>query len=143
MTEIAFHFNVENRLAYLCRLLRKAVAGGAKLVVTGQNDDLQQLDLMLWTFSPTDFVPHCAFEVNDTLRKNSAVILASKLDSTLPGAIVVNLGESVPVGFERHQRVIEIVTGDVMNRKLARARWKFYADAGYQLVQHDLQKATA
>ena len=31
MTEIAFHFNAPDKLAYACRLLRKAVASGARV----------------------------------------------------------------------------------------------------------------
>ena len=33
MTEIAFHFNAPDKVAYACRLLRKAVAVNAKVVV--------------------------------------------------------------------------------------------------------------
>ena len=33
MTEISFHFNVPDKLAYACRLLRKAVNAGNKVVV--------------------------------------------------------------------------------------------------------------
>jgi hypothetical protein len=36
MTEIAFHFNVPDKLAYSCRLLRKAYLSGARVVVTGE-----------------------------------------------------------------------------------------------------------
>ena len=32
MTEVAFHFNAPDKQAYACRLLRKAVAGGARFV---------------------------------------------------------------------------------------------------------------
>ena len=44
MTEIAFHFNAPDRLAYVCRLLRKAVATDAQLVVVGSPDQLDRLD---------------------------------------------------------------------------------------------------
>ena len=33
MTEVAFHFNVPDRLAYTCRLVRKAYAAGGRTVV--------------------------------------------------------------------------------------------------------------
>ena len=36
MTEVAFHFNVPQKSGYACRLLRKATAGGARVVVTGE-----------------------------------------------------------------------------------------------------------
>ena len=44
MTEVAFHFNVPDKLHYTCRLLRKARLSGVALVVTGQADFLQALD---------------------------------------------------------------------------------------------------
>ena len=34
MTEVAFHFNAPDKLAYVCRLLRKATGSGARVVVT-------------------------------------------------------------------------------------------------------------
>ena len=36
MTEIEFHFNVHDKLAYTCRLLRKACRTGARAVVTAE-----------------------------------------------------------------------------------------------------------
>jgi DNA polymerase-3 subunit chi len=54
MTEIAFHFNAPDKLAYACRLLRKAVNSGARVVVTGDAASLQALDTLLWTFSAGD-----------------------------------------------------------------------------------------
>jgi hypothetical protein len=35
MTEIAFHFNAPDKLAYACRFARKALRSGARLVITG------------------------------------------------------------------------------------------------------------
>ena len=37
MTEVTFHFNAPDKLGHACRLLRKAVASGAKVVVTGDS----------------------------------------------------------------------------------------------------------
>jgi len=59
MTEVAFHFNVPDKLSYGCRLLRKAWGSGAQVVVIGGPETLESLDLMLWTFSALEFVPHC------------------------------------------------------------------------------------
>jgi DNA polymerase-3 subunit chi len=141
LTEIAFHFNADDRLNYLCRLLRKAVAGGAKLVVTGPVNVLAQLDMALWTFSASDFIAHCGIDASQPIREKSPVVLTCAVDSALTTRVLVNLNESVPDGFEVFQRLIEIVTYDESDKKAARARWKFYADAGCQMVRHDLQKA--
>lgn len=143
MTEIAFHFNAPDRLSYVCRLLRKAVAGGSKVVVTGAAETLEQLDTALWAVSSVDFVPHCVMGAQRSVLENSPVVLAQSLQTLPFSDILVNLGDAVPVGFEQFSRLIEVVTLDELDRKLARGRWKYYADGGFHLIRHDLQKANS
>lgn len=143
MTEIAFHFNVPERLAYACRLLRKAVGSGARVLVTGESDTLKQLDTALWTFSATDFVPHCDLDGEAAVLALSPVILAPSLTSTPHHEVLLNLGQLVPDGFEQFQRVIELVGIDDEERPMARARWKHYTDRGYAITRHDLTLKTS
>jgi DNA polymerase III subunit chi len=44
----------------------------------------------------------------------------------------------VPEGFERFERLIEVVTQDDEDRQRARRRWKHYADRGYAITRRDL-----
>jgi DNA polymerase-3 subunit chi len=138
MTEVAFHFNAPDPVAYACRLLRKAVSSGARMVVLGVPDTLQQLDLALWTFSPPDFVPHCHVDSDPRIVAMSPVILASSTESLPHQQVLLNLGHRVPDGFERFDRVIEVVGLDDEDRQLARGRWKHYTDRGYTITRHDL-----
>lgn len=138
MTEIAFHFNAPDRLAYTCRLLRKAVASGARLVVTGPTESLDRLDTELWTFSATDFVPHCRAQAESALLAASPVVLAVDPAATPHQQVLLNLGPEVPAGFERFERVIEVVGLDDADRQQARTRWRHYADRGYAMTRHDL-----
>lgn len=138
MTDIAFHFNTPDRVAYVCRLLRKAVGSGAKVVVTGDASTLRQLDVDLWSLSPTDFVPHCDLSADANVVTVTPVILAMALDNTPHRQVLVNLGQHLATGFERFERVIEVVSLDDEDRQMARARWKQYADRGFNIVRHDL-----
>lgn len=138
MSAVAFHFNVPDRLAYACRLLRKAVASGAKLVVTGSQEALQRLDRDLWTISATEFVPHCFIDADPLLVEASPVILNPSTQASPHWQVLLNLGRSVPAGFERFERVIELVGLDEEERQVARARWKHYAERGYAITRHDL-----
>lgn len=138
MTEIAFHFNVPERLAYACRLLRKAAGSGAKVVVTGQPGTLKELDTALWTFSATDFIPHSDLDGDAAAVALSPLLLASSLASTPHHEVLLNLGQMVPDGFEKYQRVIELVGIEDEERQLARVRWKHYTDLGYAIARHDL-----
>lgn len=138
MTSIAFHFNAPDRLAYAFRLLRKAASSGAKVLVIGASETLNQLDAALWAFSPADFVPHCLLAGDAMLLAASPVILANSTESSPHQEVLLNLGHPVPNGFEKFERIIEIVTRDDEDRQLARGRWKYYADSGFTMIRHDL-----
>ena len=142
MTEVAFHFNAPDKWAYACRLLRKAVSAGARVVVLVEADELEHLDNVLWTFSPLEFIPHCRWPGQALEVNASAVVLCSSLDRGLLEShhqVLVNLGGGVPAGFESFERVIEVVTLDDGERQAARGRWKHYADRGYTITRHDLK----
>lgn len=138
MTDITFHFNVPDRLTYSCRLLRKAYQKGASVVVTGEPQMLTQLDDLLWSVSPVDFVPHCHSMAHAGTVAASAVVLAESLSGLDRDGVLINLGQALPAEFERFERLIEVVTADEQDRLAARQRWKHYASRGYALNQHNL-----
>jgi len=68
-------------------------------------------------------------------------VLTSSLENSadLPHhQVLVNLDVDLPIGFEKFERVVEVVTLDEEERQQARRRWKHYADRGYPIVRHDL-----
>jgi DNA polymerase-3 subunit chi len=141
MTEVSFHFNVPDRLAYTCRLLRKATKQGAQVVVTGPAPLLAQVDRALWTFDPVEFVPHlmarAGVPVPERLGTTPVWLLEDPADARHHD-VLVNLGPDAPPGFESFARVLEIVSADEADRAAARQRWKHYAARGYKIDKHEV-----
>lgn len=141
MTEVAFHFNAPDKLAYTCRLLRKAYRARARVVVTGEAALLQELDRVLWTFEPLEFVPHVrapvAARVAERQRGTPVWLLDSAADAPHHD-VLVNLGPGLAQGFESFKRLIEIVSSTADDRQAARVRWKHYADRGYNIERHEV-----
>lgn len=141
VTEVSFHFNVPDRMAYACRLLRKAVRRGAKVVVCAPGDTLARLDKQLWVFEPLDFVPHVyarpgaapAARLRDT-----PVWLSEQAREVPHREVLLNLSPELVDGFESFTRVIELVSHDGDDRQAGRVRWKHYSDRGYEIVRHDV-----
>jgi DNA polymerase-3 subunit chi len=140
VTEIAFHFGAPDRLAYTCRLLRKATGTGARLVVRASPASCAALDAALWNLGASDFITHCDDLAPASVRSRSSVLL-SQDDAPLAAdfPILVNLCADVPEGFAQFQRVIEVVSTDEDDRSQARQRWKHYTHAGYSITRHDLK----
>ncbi len=143
MTDISFHFNAPDACGYACRLVRKALGAGSRLVVTGPPDLLEALDVDLWRFSALDFLPHANSSSSDAVQRRSPVLLAPSPPQQPAHAVLVNVGLAVPSGFERYERLIEVVTADELNRQQARLRWAHYKDRGYALQRHDVAGAAA
>jgi DNA polymerase-3 subunit chi len=138
MTKVAFHFNVQAKLEYACRLLRKAHASGATVGVLGPDELLRTLDTALWSFSALDFVPHCLASAPEPVRRATPIVLATDCAELPQAGVLLNLGDAVPAGFERFERLIELVDTSDADRAQARPRWRHYTDRGYPIERHDL-----
>ncbi len=137
MTRIDFYFDAEDRLAVACRLAGKALQQAVKVLIFAPADEVaQRVDRMLWLTPPTGFVPHCTTE--NRLAPHTPVLIARTPDALPHDELLVNLSDDWPPAFARFQRLIEIVSRDEQDKRLARDRYKFYRDRGYPIITHAL-----
>ncbi|MEA9598924.1 DNA polymerase III subunit chi [Polynucleobacter sp. AP-Sanab-80-C2] len=154
MARIDFHSNVSDKLEYACRLTRKIWSATPEcqpvrqIVIVGEKGDLQKLDDLLWTFSSTDFMPHCY--IDDEAAAETPIILtdnfASPYLSTIPHAdVMIHLGmrmpQDVPALVERFPRIVEVVTVNEAERLAGRERFKAYRELGHELHNFDQSKS--
>ncbi len=138
MTQAEFHSGVADPLRYACRLLRKAWRQGATVQVTAPAATLQGLDRELWTFEAHEFVPHLRVrpgqDIDAALRRTP--IWLCEGDAPAPGPkILLNLGGSPAGDLDRFERIIEVVSAEPEDRRMARARWREYLSRGFR-VEH-------
>ena len=138
---VSFHFNVPDKTAYACRLLRKAWAAHARVAVLGEARALAALDQALWTFDARSFIAHCLDSAPAHVQQASPILLTAEPDRLTPGAIVLNLSQPVHERFTREmgrfERLIELVGVDAQDRAQARQRWSHYKAAGLEPEGHD------
>lgn len=141
-TKVEFHTQAPDRLLYACRVLRKAAVMGAKVQVTADDETLRQFDQLLWTFSNTDFVPHCLQDASTLVTGQSPILLTPRPQADASCTVLLNLGPDVPDGFDQFDRIIEIVGDDPSDKQQARKRWKLYASSGCDMSSRDPQAPT-
>lgn len=141
MTRIDFHSNVPDKIAYACRLTRKALAAQHRIVLlTDDAAQLAQLDSAMWTFSATDFLPHVA--AGDPLQAVTPIILADSDDAELPHHdLLVNLSRRLPAQAQRFQRVIEVVSAEQDDAAAGRQRYVAYKQQNYPLTHFVANKS--
>jgi len=143
VTSIDFYFNAGDRLDVACRLAGKALQQNKRvLIYAPQPEVAQRIDRMLWTAQAVSFIPHCA--AHDALAAETPVLIASDESAPVHACeVLVNLSAECPPFFERHERLLEIVSQADEERQAGRTRFKFYRDRGYEIRNHDLAKAAA
>jgi len=137
MTRVDFHFNAPDKLAYGCRVVRKAWRARRPVLVWCDDEArLDAFDRLLWSEPPAEFVPHV--RAGDPLAAQTPILLAHDTVDTDAHDVLVNLGRLTPPMFARFERLIEIVGTEEDDRAAARERWRFYRDRGYPMTRHDV-----
>jgi DNA polymerase-3 subunit chi len=138
VTDIRFHFGVEERTLYTCRLLRKATRQGSKVLVRGEDTEIDLLDKALWTFEPQEFLPHhrlrAGHQLSSRLHRTPVWLMGEEDDwpDGLPRPrVLVHLGQQPADDADSWERMIELVTVDPEDRRQARQRWRAYEARGW------------
>jgi DNA polymerase III subunit chi len=142
MTQIDFYTRTADRLHTACRLVAKARGQGLRVTVYCPDRELAgKLDRMLWAVPATGFLPHCVPE--DPLAAVTPVLIDSVGETHLHDELLINLHAQWPASFSRYRRLAEIVSTGDEDRALARERYRFYRDRGYEIRTHDLSGRAA
>jgi DNA polymerase-3 subunit chi len=141
MTEIDFYILKDKApqggMQFTCRLAEKIFKDGHQVYInTASEQQLRQLDDLLWSFRQGSFLPHAVYKSN--APETTPILLGHATEPDGPSDVLVNLAEDIPAFFSRFSRVTELVSGDDAQRDAARTRYRFYKDRGYTVRSHQL-----
>ena len=136
MTNIKFFFNVENKIDLICSILPERLNKKRNsLIYCFDNIQLNLLSEQLWGNCLESFFPH---EENNH-HHFSKIILSNKnidwMDDT-----IINISSQMVDGFNRYLNLFEIVSTDEEDKKLARIRFQYFKDRGYNIQSIDAKK---
>lgn len=144
MGSVDFYTGVADKLAYTCRLVRKAVRQGQRVAVTGSAEQLERLDRLLWRFEADEFLPHLRLPsgaaVPALLARTPVLLVDEPLDCG-HGEVLINLGPSMLTASSRFARVLEVVANSPDEVQQGRVRWRGYVAAGITPTNHAVAQA--
>jgi len=141
MTEVDFYVLKDKAplagMQFTCRLTEKIFKDGHQVYInTASEQQLRQLDDLLWSFRQGSFLPHAVYKSNDP--ETTPILLGHATEPDGPSDVLVNLAVDIPAFFSRFSRVTELVSGDDAQRAAARTHFRFYKDRGYTVRSHQL-----
>jgi DNA polymerase III subunit chi len=141
MTRIDFYSNAEPKLQVACQLVAKAIKQQSRVVVYAPDENTARaFDKLLWTYQAIGFVPHCT--AHHALSSETPVVIARENVELAHYQVMLNLHADSPPSFSRFERLVELVGAGDDDRQLARGRFRFYRDRGYEINHHDLSKSS-
>ena len=137
MTNIKFFFNVESKINLVFSLLPERLNKKRNSLIYCSNDiQLNHLSDKLWGDSADSFFPH---EENNHHNLNK-ITLSNKSIEWMDDTII-NISSQMVDGFNRYLNLFEIVSIDEEDKKLARIRFQYFKDCGYNVQSIDAKKA--
>lgn len=127
----------KGRALLACRLAEKAYSLGHTLYIFAASEaQAAALDDLLWTFRQDSFIPHERYPLTGT--EGSPVLIGIAPPTAVTAQVLINFTEAVPEGFERYERVVELVDQrpDVLVK--SRERFKHYRERGLTPETHKL-----
>lgn len=128
----------ENGRALLaCRLADKAYGlGHTVYLFTASEARAAALDDLLWTFRQDSFVPHERYPLMG--EEGSPVLVGTAVPATVEAQVLINLADALPEGFERYDRVVELVDQHPEVLAQSRERFRQYREQGCAPETHKL-----
>jgi len=138
VSQIDFHI-LDNKdksslLVYACRVARKAYKNGFRVYVRVENEqDMQHLDTLLWTFSELDFIPHAS---TATECGQEPVIIGMIEHKCGSNTVLINISTKMASNYSRYSRVIELISNDPDIKSAGRNRYRQYQQMNEKLNNH-------
>ena len=137
MTNIKFFFNVESKIDLVFSLLPERLNKKRTSLIYCSNDiKLNHLSDKLWGDSSDCFYPH----VENNHHNLNKITLSNKSIEWMDDTII-NISSQMVDGFNRYLNLFEIVSIEEEDKKLARIRFQYFKDCGYNIQSIDAKKA--
>jgi len=146
MTQVDFHIiNSPQQsafLTYVCKLIRKAYKNGLKVYIRADNEQqMNLLDTLLWTFSDIDFIPHSqqstGNENNNEMEQEPVIIGMMALEGD-SGSVLINLNKQLTENYSSYSRVFELIANEPAAISAGRERYRSYKNMNDTLSNHQI-----
>jgi DNA polymerase-3 subunit chi len=125
------------RQRFACRLAEKAWRlNNTVHIRTGDRQQAEHMDQLLWTFRDGSFVPHEIVQHN--ADNDAPITIGFEVEVAGEHDLMINLSPEVPSDVRSFPRIAEIVSSDDASRRLSRQHYADYREQGHTLDTHKL-----
>jgi DNA polymerase III subunit chi len=136
MTRVIFYSNLTNKQDALLTLVQQALIKKHSVTVMVENEQqAKAYENALWQKNKVSFLPNVL--ASDLLADKTPIVLDWQENQLCQDDILINLSSKQLTAFSRFRQLIELVSIEESDKVLARQRYKFYRDRGYEMKHFD------
>lgn len=126
------------KFRFVCQLVEEIWQPGYRICIqVASLAQAEQLDTILWTFKQESFLAHDIYTEN--IQSLASIFINYHVDDTCHDTkVLINLSERIPPFDTQFERIIELIDNIPASREAGRERYRFYRQAGYDLVTHEM-----
>lgn len=141
MTRVIFYSNLTDKQVALSVLVQKALVKRHSVTVLAESEQAASVfSESLWRSNPTSFFPNVL--ASHALAKETPVVMDWQEKQLCQDDILINLTQKQLTTFSRFRQLIELVSTEEQDKELARQRYIFYRDRGYEIRHFDKESLT-
>ena len=113
----------------VCKIIKKYFELDNKILISSRNSVMiKNINKLLWTFEQLSFIPHSTNEEYDPLAPVLLFDTNYKNDSILKNDynVFINLDDEVKTDYHDHEVIVELVSNNEEQKKIARERYLYY-----------------
>ncbi len=119
----------------VCRLTEKAYRGGHSIFINvDAGSTTERLDVLLWTFRDTSFVPHGC--LSSECDADVTVMIAAGQAPPNHRDVLINFAAEVPEFYGQFTRIAEIVPNEEGAKAAGRTRYRLYREQKIEINSH-------
>lgn len=136
MTRVLFYSNLTDKHAAIAVLVQRALAKRHLVTIMAEGErEANVCSQSLWQHRDTSFLSNVL--ASDSLAQKTPVVVDWQENQLCQDDILINLSQSQLTVFSRFKQLIELVGTDEQEKVVARQRYKFYRDRGYEVRHMD------
>jgi DNA polymerase-3 subunit chi len=142
MPEVTFYIlpsqSQQERQKFACKLIEKVYRSAHFCyVLTDSEQQSRQMDNQLWAFRAGSFVPHQIYH-NDLPQHKQTILIGTEPIPEQWQKVVVNLSSAQPQQTECCERILEIMDNSEETKQMGRHRYRYYQQAGLEIITHKM-----
>ena len=127
-----------DRFILACRLVERIRAQDLRvLILCPDREEARHLDRLLWTFRQENFLPHGL--VGSVDAELTPILISPDGSPESECQVLLNLARDLPNGWERFERLCDLVDNDPALRQAGRARFRAYRERGHEPTHHRIR----